>query len=153
MRILLWAKWSHQRPNFESFKCSGENLSIFSCYFPNHMSVFLQILHHSSESWKITPLYFLGQKLLCTKGTNQSASFWDFQVLGSKYTKCLSFLKQQISFSSKFASLFSVICWNFMWAVESLKFCTLMGSFCRNHVQFQQKNTEELSVMILKNDA
>ena len=30
-----------------------------------------------------------------------------------------------------------------MWAVESLKFCTLMGSFCPNHVQFQ---------LCLKND-
>ena len=29
--------------------------------------------------------------------------------------------------------------WNFTWAVESLKFCTLMGSFCPNHVQFQLK--------------
>ena len=29
-----------------------------SCHFPNHKSVFLQILHHSSVSWKITPLYF-----------------------------------------------------------------------------------------------
>ena len=31
------------------------------------------------------------------------------------------------------------IWWNFTWAVESLKFCTLMGSFCPNHVQFQLK--------------
>ena len=26
-----------------------------------------------------------------------------------------------------------------MWAVESLKFCTLMSSFCPNHVEFQLK--------------
>ena len=31
------------------------------------------------------------------------------------------------------------IWWNFTWAVESLKFCTLMGSFCPNHVHFQLK--------------
>ena len=31
------------------------------------------------------------------------------------------------------------IWWNFTWAVECLKFCTLMGSFCPNHVHFQLK--------------
>ena len=35
--------------------------------------------------------------ILCTKGTNQSANFWDFWVLGSKFTKFLSFLKQKIA--------------------------------------------------------
>ena len=35
-----------------------ENLTYSSCNFPNHKSVFLQILHHPSVSWKITPLYF-----------------------------------------------------------------------------------------------
>ena len=29
---------------------------------------------------------------------------------------------------------------NFMWGVESLKFCTLMGSFCQNHIKSQLKN-------------
>ena len=29
--------------------------------------------------------------------------------------------------------------WIVTWSVESLKFCTLMGSFCPNHVQFQLK--------------
>ena len=60
--FLLWIKGSHQNPNFETFKCSGENLP-YSCHFPNHKPVFLQILHHLSESWKLTPLYFLGQTL------------------------------------------------------------------------------------------
>ena len=35
----LWIKGSHQNPNFETFKCSGENLLYFSCHFPNHKSV------------------------------------------------------------------------------------------------------------------
>ena len=59
IRFLLWIKGSHQSPNFETFKCSGENLSYFSCHFPNYISVFITILHHPSVSWKITPLYFL----------------------------------------------------------------------------------------------
>ena len=41
---------------FETFKCSGENLPYYSCHLPNHKSVFLQILYHSSMSWKIIPL-------------------------------------------------------------------------------------------------
>ena len=31
------------------------------------------------------------------------------------------------------------IWWNFIWAVESLKLCTLLGSFCKNHKKFQLK--------------
>ena len=56
--FLLWTKGSHQSPNFDTFKCSGENLPNFSCLFSNHWSVFLQNLHNSSVSWKVTPLYF-----------------------------------------------------------------------------------------------
>ena len=56
--FLLWTKGSHQSSNFDTFKCSGENLPNFSCLFSNHWSVFLQNLHNSSLSWKITPLYF-----------------------------------------------------------------------------------------------
>ena len=88
----LWTKESYQSPNFETFNCSGENFPNFSCYFPNHKLVFLQILHHSLVSWKITSL---GQRL-------PERTFWDFWVLGSKFTKFLSFLKQQISFASSY---------------------------------------------------
>ena len=58
IRFLLWIKGPHQTPNFEILKYSGEDLPYSSFHFPNHKSVFLQILHHSSLSWKITPLYF-----------------------------------------------------------------------------------------------
>ena len=47
VHLQLWTKESHQIPNFEAFKCSDKNLPNFSCYFPNHKSVFFQILHHS----------------------------------------------------------------------------------------------------------
>ena len=95
----LWTKESHQTPNFETYRCSGENLPNSLCYFPNQKLVFLQILHHSLGSWNITPPYFFRSNI--TGKTNQSANFWDFWVLGSKSTKFLSFLKQQ-SFSSNF---------------------------------------------------
>ena len=57
IHFLLWTKGSHQSPNFDIFECSGEKLPNSSCHFLNHKSVFLQILHHYSVSWKITPLY------------------------------------------------------------------------------------------------
>ena len=43
---------------FETFNCWGQNLSNSSCQFWNHKLISLQILYHSSVSWKITPMYF-----------------------------------------------------------------------------------------------
>ena len=40
--FLLWTKGSHQSPNFDTFKCSGETLPNFSSLFSNHKSNFLQ---------------------------------------------------------------------------------------------------------------
>ena len=42
---------------FETFECSGQNLSDSLCQFWHDKSVPLQILYPSSVSWKITPLY------------------------------------------------------------------------------------------------
>ena len=50
IHFLLWTKESHQSPNFDTFKCSGENLPNSSCHFSNHKLVFCQILHHLSVS-------------------------------------------------------------------------------------------------------
>ena len=62
---------------FDIFECSGENLSKSTCHFPNYKRVFLQILHDSSVSRKITPLYFLGQILYTLYERNQSKyKFW-----------------------------------------------------------------------------
>ena len=53
---------------------------------------------------------FLGQMLYTLhRGTNQSANFLGFLVLGSKFSKFLSFLKQKISFSSNFVPLFGIM--------------------------------------------
>ena len=49
---------------FEIFECSDENLPKSSCHFPNRKEVFLQILHDSSVSWKITPQYFFRSKII-----------------------------------------------------------------------------------------
>ena len=48
---------------FETFKCSGRNLSNSLCQFWNDKSSPLQIFYPSLVSWKITPLYFLAQTI------------------------------------------------------------------------------------------
>ena len=58
IHFLLWTKGSYQSSNLDTFECSGENLQNSSCHFSSNKSVFLQILHHSSMSRKITSLYF-----------------------------------------------------------------------------------------------
>ena len=40
-----------------------------------------------------------------------------------------------------------------MQAVESLKICTLIRSFCPKHIKFRGKNTKELCFLALKSDA
>ena len=112
MHFLLWTTGSHKSTNFDTFKCFDENLINSSCHFPNHKSVFLQNLDGSSVSWKyLQCLLFLGQKLYTLHEKDQSkCKFWDWLwVLGSKFTKFLAFLKQQMVFSSSFAPLFSII--------------------------------------------
>ena len=88
IHFLLWVKGFHQSLKFGTFECSGENLPNFSCHFPNHKSVFLQIFHHSPVSWKITPPYFFSSNIIY------------FRVIESKFAKFLtSILKRQVNFS------------------------------------------------------
>ena len=47
---------------FETFECSGQNLSNSLCHFWNNKSVPLQILYPFSVLWKITPLCFFSSK-------------------------------------------------------------------------------------------
>ena len=102
---IFYTKGTNQIWNFGNFECSGQNLPN-ACDFWNNNSVFLQILHHSSVSSDITPLYFLS---------------WNFIYLQQKEA-----IKVQIW-------------WNFTWAVKNLKFYTLMCSFCPNYIKFQLK--------------
>ena len=113
--FLLWAKRSHQSLNFDTFKCSGENLPNFSSLFSNHKSAFLQNLHNSSVSWKITPLYFCSSNNIYFGHKEPiKTNFLDFRELGSKFVKFLmSILKRQVSFFSIFVSFFLVMTHNF----------------------------------------
>ena len=166
IHFLLWTKGSYQSPNFETFEFSHENLPNSSCHFPKQKSVSFSILHQSSVSWKITPLYFFSTNIIYVgqKQHIKVQTFLDIRVLGSKFTKLCHFWNNisvflqklhhsSVSWDITLLYFFSwnfiyfqqkepikvQIWWNFTWAVESLKFCTLMGSFCPNHVQFQLK--------------
>ena len=64
IHFLLWIKGCHQSPNFETFKCSGENFPNFSCHFWKQKSVFVQILHQYSVPSNITPLYCFSSNII-----------------------------------------------------------------------------------------
>ena len=102
IHVLLGTEGSHQSCNFDTFGCSAENLPNSSCHFTNHKSVFLWIIHHSSVSWKITPLYFFRPSINTLHKRNQSKCKF-LRLLGArvKFTKFFSWLKQQISFFFK----------------------------------------------------
>ena len=91
MHFVLWIKGSHQSPNFETFKHFGNNLPNSSSHFLNHKSVFLQILHHSSVPWKITPLGFFRSNVTYFAQKEPKWKFWEFWVLRSKFNKSLYF--------------------------------------------------------------
>ena len=110
IHFLLWAKGSYQSSNFDTFECSGENLQNSSCYFPSNKSVFLQILHHSSESWKITSLYFFSSNNIyfAQKEPIKMKIFGTFfECSGQIYQLFMSILKRQVDSSPNFVSLFS----------------------------------------------
>ena len=147
VHLLIWAKGSYQSPNFDTFECSGESLPNSKC--PNRKSVFLQIFHHSSLSWKITPLYFFRSNVIyfaAQKGTIKK-QFFETWVLGKKLTKFLNsklvflqilyfhiyiiciyiFVVIKFIYFQQKESIKVQIWWDFSWAVESLKSSTLMG--------------------------
>ena len=76
---------------FETFKCSGQNLSNSSCQLWNDKSIPLQILYHSSLSWQITPVNFkLILFQLWIKGSHQNLNFETFKCSGENlpYSSC-----------------------------------------------------------------
>ena len=79
--FLLSTKGSHQSPNFDTFKCSSENVPNF-CHFSNNKSVFLQILKHSLVPWKVTPLYFFRSNMKYFDNRNQ----WKCTFLSAQVT-------------------------------------------------------------------
>ena len=93
--FLRWTKRSFQSRNFDTSKCSGGNLVNFSRHFLGHESVFLQILHGTSVSWKITPLYRFRSSVIyiAWKGPIKVQIFENFWVFGLKIHQTLVFFE------------------------------------------------------------
>ena len=99
---------------FETFECSGQNLSNSLCQFWNGKLIPLQILHPYSISWKITPIYFfrsniyfaqkehIKMKTLATfkcsdqNLSNSSCHFWNDKAIPLQIL-CHSSLSSQIT--------------------------------------------------------
>ena len=109
--FLLWIKGSHHYPNFETLNCSGENLLYSSCHFPNHKSVFLQILHHPSVSRKTTPLYFFRSniKYFAKKEQMKAHVLETCECSGEIFPNSCNFWNNRSVFFSNFALIFRVI--------------------------------------------
>ena len=155
--------WKYQFWHFQMFWWKfAKSLVSFSkpqiSFSSNFAWLFSVIKDNSSVLFLVKCYIYFAQKGQIT------VQILETLVLRWKFTKFLSFLKQQINFSSNFASLFSImrhnssvlfswnfICfqqnepikvqiwWNFTWAAKSLKFCPLMGSCCKNHIKFSLK--------------
>ena len=155
---MFWTKTAH---HCTIFKLLGAPIKVYPIphtTFETTRSGFLQILHHCSVSWKITPLYFFKLKphMLWTK-----IAHWN-QIFGllSGWVKILQIphviFKTTRHFSLNFAS--SISCqisllyfsiWNFIWFLQKdptavqnfrlltpqVKFhqiCTLIGYFAES---------------------
>ena len=111
MHFLLWTKGSRQSANSDTFKCSGENLSNSSCHFPNHKSVFLQILHHSSVSWDVitSELFSWNVMYFQQKESIKVRIWWNFMKVWNFALWWAPFVHIMVIFSQKNTS---VICHN-----------------------------------------
>ena len=79
--------------------------------FETKRSGLIQIFHHCSVSWKITPLYFCTSNLVYFAQKEpiekKISNFWGFRWKHTKFF--ISYLKPQVSFFLNFASFFSVM--------------------------------------------
>ena len=92
-------------PSAFSWALYTESLFNFSCHFWSHMSFFTTQLLCIFLAWRLHTFY---------KSSPSKWKFSDFPLLGLKFTKFLMlFFKQNVSFSSKFGSFFSVMRDNF----------------------------------------
>ena len=132
----------------ETFICSGQNSSNSLCQFWNDKSIPPQILHHYSLPWYITPLLILRSHfLLWMKGSHQSPNFENFKWFGKNLpnSSCY-FFKPQVSFSSNFWSLFSVLYSSVLFLAKTLK---LLSIWVKIH-QIPYVNFETTSQFLFK---
>ena len=78
-----------------------------------------------------SPCHYLTQKSVSLQILHQFSVSWDINHL--------HFFSWNFIYFQQKETIKVQIWWNFTWAVKSLKFCILLGSFCPNHVRFQLK--------------
>ena len=106
----FWQKYPTKVQSFRFLTTIMMVHQIPQASFETPRSRLIQILHQSSVSWKITPLYFFISNLYTLDKTSVEVKFWNLWVVGWKSTKFLmSCLKLQVNFSLNFESLLSVI--------------------------------------------
>ena len=108
---ILWSKRAHQWTIFRLLGALMKVHLIPHAIFDTTRPGFIQILHHYSVSWKITPVYFFSSNLIYFGQKHPiQVKFLDFWVDGWKFTKfIMSYLKPQASFFLNFASHFNVM--------------------------------------------
>ena len=125
---------------FETFKCSGQNLSNSLCQFWNDKSIPLQILYLSSVSWKITPLYFFSSNNIyfAQKELIKAKVFETFKCSGQNLSNSLCQFWNVKSIPLQILHLSSV-----SWKITPLYF------FSSNNIYFAQK--ERIKVKFFEN--
>ena len=94
----------------------------------------------SSKSWgpvKPPPLFskiWLETQPPCRKGVG--CTLWLFGIM--RHNTSTPFLAETL-YTFRVENW-----WNLTWAVESLKFCTVVGSFCKSQIKFQLKKYRRL---------
>ena len=145
---MLWTKRAHQSTLYRVLSDLLKVHPIPHAIFETIRSGFIQILHHCSVSWTITPLYFCNLNLAYFRQKEPiEKKFSDFQVVGLKFTKFLILnLKPQVSFSINFASLsvsreitdLYFFSWNLVWFGQKKPIKAQNFKHSAAHVKFHQ---------------
>ena len=159
MHFILWTKGSHESTYFDTLR--------------RFWWKFAKLLMSFSKP-QVSFSFFLGQTLYTLHKRDQSKckcfrllsarikihqilvifetinwfffTFWiTFQYHEIYITSLYFFSWNFIYFQQKKPIKALQIWWNFIWTIKSLKFCTLMGSFCKKHITFQLKKYSYLS--------
>ena len=132
IHFLLWTKGSHQGPNFDTFKCSRENLPNFSYHSLNHKSVFLRILTAKYDS---SVLFYLIKYILCSKEPIKLKTFATIDCSGQSLSNSsYQFWNDKlIPYQVLYHSLVS-------WKITTMYF------FSSNNIYFAQKERMKVNI-------
>ena len=122
---------------FETFECSGQNLSNCLCQLWNDKSIPPQILYPSSVSWKIIPLFLFSSNNIyfAQKESIKMKIFETFDCSGQNLSNCLCQFWNGKSIPPQILYLSSV-----SWKIIPLFF------FSSNNIYFAQKEPIKMKI-------